>query len=806
MGKMTDSSSMMHVSLISNFAGAVPPGTMIVLNDADYILAAKKIRDSAVQKKSAEIWVQKKAHYAWLQAFAKSVDLPIEFEEKTPRLILADLWQVTIPDWLEDKQVTEQNLLDIKLPEQKYDDFINTMLAALLGECFTKNKLIVKDIPALLNIALPDTKLLFHQYPVLHRCLEQKCVQWQKTSNEPWIGKICAALQKDPDLLWQDLSLWLILSGYPEKLLAFELPPHRIALVQQLPPEKLNALQLNDVAVEKATQQVNIFLNDVKKEIKTTQDLEKIISRCSGKLNTEFVSITQILHDAPLLVDKKLLESINQKFASCPGVSTIKLSALDSLIVPDTPSIIYDEQHRDAVFWKDWTIKEYIPYRNWLVENNKKNIEVENLVSCFSDWYIENYTDIHQEIDTSLVHLLSSWSDKISNDKLSLVIVVDCLPFTYFPLLVKAFHERGFYKHEQDVRFAPLPSNTETCKTLLFSGDWHVDKKLGYSKIIDQRVKTSWPEKNAVYLSGLHTMAALNISDEGSTVYVLNYIPSDEIMHSNPGLKGMTYEDELFNCFIKLAESTQSFIQRTQKASSDISIYVTTDHGATKIIESEKENFDSTIVNDIFENPKHRFAAIDKNQADNIPDNLWDIGYRFNQPFGNSDVTYFIPQGHKTAGTKKKAKGYVHGGATPEEIIVPVAIFKTIESKWTEPLGRFVNINIDPASQAAVFHIQRLEEIVIAIQNPNIEHLRVVRAEIMKPEASELRMFNPFKIDHKNEKQLKIKCYFNKAAINENKLSIRFIYQYGEGESELILSLKSIFKTAMTGGFSLKNL
>lgn len=806
MRKMTDSSSMMHVSLISDFTGSIPPGTMIVENDGDYILAAKKICDSAVQKKPVKIWVQKKAHYTWLQAFAQSVDLPIEFQEKTPRLILADLWQVTIPEWLKDKQVIEQNLLDIKLPEQKYDDFVNAMLAALLGECFFKNKLTVKDIPALLNIALPDNKLLFHRYTVLHRCLEQKCVQWQKTSNEPWMEKICAALQKDPELLWQDLSLWVILSGYPEKLLAFELAPHRMALVQKLPPEKLNGLQLNDVAVEKASQQVNIFFNDVKKEVKASQDLEKIISCCSGKLRIEFVSLTQILQNAPLLVDKKLLESINQKFASCPGVSTIKLSALNSLIVPDTPSIQSDVQHRDVFFWKDWTIKEYIPYRRWLVENNKENIEVENLVCCFSDWYIENYTDIHQKIDNSLVHLLSSWSDQISNDKLSLIIVVDCLPFTYFNLLVKAFHARGLYKHEQGARFAPLPSNTETCKTLLFSGDFHVDKNSNYRKIIEQRVKTSWPEKKAVYLSGLQTMAELNISDEESAVYVLNYIPSDEIMHSNPGLKGMTYDDELFSCFIKLAESAQSFIQRAQNVSSDISIYVTTDHGATKIIESERENFDSTIVNDIFENPKHRFAAIDKNQADNIPDNLWDIGYRFNQPFGNSDVTYFIPQGHKTAGTKKKATGYVHGGATPEEIIVPVAIFKTIESKWKEPLGRFVNINLDPASQAAVFHIQRLEEIEIEIQNPNIEPLRVVRAEIVKPDAAELRMFNPCEIDNKSENQLKIKCYFNKAAINANELSIRFIYQYGEEERELIFSLKSIFKTAMTGGFSLKNL
>lgn len=803
---MTDSSPIMRVNLISDFTGDIPSGTMIVRDDPDYILAVKKIRDSAVHKKPGEIWVKQKAHYIWLQSFVKSVDLQVEFKEKTPRLILGDLWDVTIPDWLNDKQVIEQHLLDINLPEQKHGNFINAILAALLGECFAKDKIIVKDIPALLSIALPDNKSLFQQYPVLHRCLEQKCIQWQKESNEPWMGKICSALQKNPELLWQDMSLWLLLSGYPEKLLAYELSPYRIALVQLLPTKKLTALQLHDVAVEKASQQINIFFNDVGKEVKTTKDLEKIISCCSGKLHKEFIKLKQILCNVSSLIESTHLENIKQKFASCPGISAIELSKLDSLIVPDVPFILSDGQHGDELFWRNWTIKEYIPYRNWLVANNSENIEVENSVSCFSDWYIENYTDIHQNLEISLVHLLSSWSDRISEDKISLIIVVDCLPFTYFPLLIKAFHGRGFYQHEQTARFAPLPSNTYTCKTLLFSGNWHVDQKLNYRKIIDNRVKASWPEKNAVYLSGLPAMTQLNISDEESAVYALNYTPSDEIMHSDPGSKGMTYDDELFSCFVKLAETVKSFILQAPNVSSDTRIYLATDHGAAKILESERKNFDSSIVNNIFKDSKHRFAAIDKDLADDIPDNLWDIGYRFNQPFGHSDITYFIPQGHKTAGVRKQAKGYVHGGATPEEIIVPAAIFKTIESKWKEPLGRFVDIKLDPASQAAVFHVQRLEEIEISIQNPNSESLRVIRAEIVKPEASELRIFNPCKIDPNSENQLKIKCYFNQAAINIKEFSIRFIYQYGEKQGEVMLSLKAIFKTAMTGGFSLKNL
>ena len=129
------------------------------------------------------------------------------------------------------------------------------------------------------------------------------------------------------------------------------------------------------------------------------------------------------------------------------------------------------------------------------------------------------------------------------------------------------------------------------------------------------------PKKNGVYLPNLQAMASLTIPEGESAVCVLNYTPSDELMHSIPATKGMTYEDELFNCFTKLAEATHSFVQSSQKNSSDVSVYVVTDHGATRILESEQKNFESNIVKDLFENSKHRYAAMDKEDADNIPDN-----------------------------------------------------------------------------------------------------------------------------------------------------------------------------------------
>ncbi len=250
----------------------------------------------------------------------------------------------------------------------------------------------------------------------------------------------------------------------------------------------------------------------------------------------------------------------------------------------------------------------------------------------------------------------------------------------------------------------------------------------------------------------------------------------------------------------------RSFLQSSRKNSEGASVYVVTDHGATRIMASERKRLESTTVNDLFENGKHRFAAIHKRDVSSIPDNLWDMGYQFSPPFVDSDFTYFIPRGHKTAGTQKGAAGYVHGGATPEEVIVPVAVFKEVESQWREPKSRFIGLKLDPGSNAAVFHVQRIAGIEVAIQNSNPDPLRIVRVEIIKPESSEVREFNPCEIDGHKEKRFNIKCYFKNSATRENELLLRAVYRYGEAERELLLSLKSTFKTAMTGGFSLKNL
>ena len=270
-------------------------------------------------------------------------------------------------------------------------------------------------------------------------------------------------------------------------------------------------------------------------------------------------------------------------------------------------------------------------------------------------------------------------------------------------------------------------------------------------------------------------------------------------------LKDTTYEEELYRLFARLADLAKRLFDDWQGKSEDLSLYVMTDHGATRILDAEKMSFDSKVVNKLFPDEKHRFSRVDKAEADKIPQNLWSLGYRFNQPFKNEDLVYFIPRGHNTVKRPKKEKGYVHGGATPEEVIVPAAIFKPVKPTWKILSARFLNPKINRETGKAVFYIQRVIPIEIEVQNPNPEPVQIVQVDVLSPDTEVKACTRPY-IEAGKEGTIQIDCYVNKSALENEELVVQFTYEIAGEKSTRDLTQVAEFKSALTGGFSLKDL
>lgn len=792
------------ISYVGDLSSSPPIDVFLVESDKDYVTACHKLAQCIITNATIKIWVRTKNHFTWLRDFTGQINCPSSFEEKTSRLVLAELWNVTVLDWLTDAEILENKLLDMEVDSQYQTLFEYRFLTKMLGSVFQPDLLTTDRIVEVIrSLVSEEAEQAFEKYPILSRCLSFKCQQWTDNSKEAWVKDICELLHSNPSQLWHWLSLWSGLHSYPERYLEFVLTPDQIHIVRQVPAAAVETLPLERAATEQIETQIEAFFGEIGKQINSSADFLKVLGKTSGRFISEYQFITKILKDNNFSPTREDLQKVQEKFKACPGVSETQLISLIYLAKPDYPTIVSVEKEPAANDWITWAAKEYIPYRNWQLHTNNYDEKLEQTIKAFSDWYIHEYTSIQQDPELSLVHCLRDISINKTENEFILILLIDCLPMNYLEFLNSALRNVGFNRHNLSHRFAVLPTTTEYNKAALLSGDWVVQTE-SYENTLKTRSLSDWDNRTTVYHGNLKSLSEMKIPDKPS-ITVLNYIDIDEVLHSDVESKNTTYEEELDRLCKRIAESVQRLCQEWNGPRENFSVYVITDHGACRILEEEKQSFDSEVVNKLFANEKYRYAAVSEDHIDKIPDNLWDIGYRFKQPFTVENTTYFLPKGHNTVRRARSVKGHMHGGATPEEVIVPMALYKPVKVARKIPSVRFLKLDMVKETGIAKFYIQRVVTLEIEIQNPNSTDLNIMRASIISP-AADLKNCETPSIPPGNAKIMKMGCYFKKESLDKHNLEIEIVYEIAGEQYVLPVTLESEFKSALSSGFSLKDL
>jgi hypothetical protein len=377
------------------------------------------------------------------------------------------------------------------------------------------------------------------------------------------------------------------------------------------------------------------------------------------------------------------------------------------------------------------------------------------------------------------------------------------LPLLFMELLDEALRNVGLNRYTQEYRFAPLPTTTEYGKPLLLSGKWTGYEK-DYAGILKTRSKSSWNNRKTLYLSNLKTLADLEPPAEPAIAF-LNFMEFDELLHSDVLEKNSTYEMEFRLIAARLSETLRRIAEAQAGMKQSLRVHVVTDHGACQILEEEKKSFDATVVDKLFPDEKHRYAMVNEDDANSIPDSLWSIGYRFKRPFISEDIVFFLPRGHNTVKHPKKGSYFVHGGVTPEEVLVPAAVYKTEKAELKRPSVRFLDLDINEETGLAQFFVQRLVSLDLEIQNPNDTGIRIVRFGVLSP-ATDLKEFETPEIDAEKAAVSRLDCYFEKSALSENSLVIEISYEISGETRSVTEEIESEFRSALKSGVSLKDL
>jgi len=800
-----ENTNQLSVSYIGDLAHTPPDDVLLVEHDEDYVQVCHVLSHAAMSGAGLKVWVRSKNHFTWLRDFTEQIGFPAGFREMTARLILADRWNVRVPDWLTDAEVLGNSLLrmDVGFREQQMG-FADCLLTHLLGSAFQSDALGAENLVEVLKaLTGAEAKADFRKYPVLHRCLRDKCEQWAQQSREAWVSEACLLLQGDVGALWQWLSLWACLHTYPERLLEYVLTPKQVVFVRKIPVGAVDDLPLEPSAREQSLTQIEVLFEGVREQVTSSEEFRKIVGWTSGRLIQEYRFVSSLLNGNLFSPSKEDVQVVQVKFRSCPGVSGSEMTSLDTCVMPSRPTLLGPEEERTWQEWVQWTTKEYAPYRSWQVRNNHYDEGLERTVARFSEWFVEEYASIHKDPDLSLTHCLSNLSLSGPEGGLSIVLLIDCLPVTFMPLLDAALRNVGFSRHALHYRFAALPTDTKHNKPHLLSGEWQTTSG-DYTAILRTRTVADWNGRQVIYLSNLKALSEMEAPQEPAIV-VLNFTDGDELLHSDVESKNTTYEEELYRLFARIAESVSRLSKEWAGAKEHFNVHIVTDHGACRILEEEKRSLDSTVVNKLFADEKHRFAAVDDKQMAAVPDNLWELGHRFRQSFTLDDQVFFLPSGHNTVRRAGRAKGYLHGGVTPEEVIVPTATYKLVRADWQIPAARFLNLNLSKETGRAEFYIQRVVALQIEMQNLNPVDIQIFRASVTFPD-TDLKGCGTVVVPAGSVNTLQMDCYFKRAALGENNLEIEINYELSGESYTLPLTLECEFKSAMSRGFSLRDL
>lgn len=181
-----DNAKQISVSYIGGLAHTLPEDVLLVERDEDYVRACRELSATDASTSGLKVWVRSKNHFAWLRDFTGQIGCLSFFSEKTPRLVLAEKWNVTLPDWLTDAEVLDQGLLNLDVkPQAGQTSFSNRLLKHFLGSAFEEDAFNANDLVDVIKVLVSaDAKAAFKQYPVLYRSLESKCETWAQRSKE----------------------------------------------------------------------------------------------------------------------------------------------------------------------------------------------------------------------------------------------------------------------------------------------------------------------------------------------------------------------------------------------------------------------------------------------------------------------------------------------------------------------------------------------------------------------------------------------------------------------------------------------
>jgi hypothetical protein len=601
-------------------------------------------------------------------------DKYVDLRYCTPRGRLEERWGLSIPTDVKDNDILSSGLLSEEVSTHEGQSFWDAILGHFYGNAFTFKTFPLASLPTLL-VQLDDAKLKIVSGKALAVwALRDRLDQWEHLATSEAVRTLIRRLGSEPGKLRRDLALYKILANYPpqlgEKVLGSIWATLRKAHVQ---PED-SQVSSNDIHT--LLPDIDYYLTEARSAVASSEDLAVLVSQVSGHLLTEFNTIEELIREHPEWVTPELLRRIEQRFRPIePGVRKL-MSGLRQLVPPPVPPAPLATW--SAGEWLDWVRNSYMPFYSWLDHQGKQDDTLAGYAATFADWFYENFIQIKNgQPELFAFSALYAERDRMSaSGSVVVVLVLDNMNFSYFEDLSRLLNQQGFSLEESRPLLSLVPTATEVGKGGVISGrgdqiDIGADR---YPKLIEEEWNPILQGKQAIYLPNVGELQQLRALKHD--IYFLNYLPTDKVLHDDNRDTGRPHAEMVHDALAALVEATAEFGHRFG-IEDRLLVYVVSDHGSTRIGRHVVNVLDKAFFKKVALDQHHRYIALTDEQFAQLPQVADVQCYRIDRHTFKTNKNYLAAREYYRF-VETTGNFYVHGGLTPEEVVVPFARFSRV--------------------------------------------------------------------------------------------------------------------------------
>lgn len=762
------------------------PQVKTVESIADYVPACLLIRQTlrAKQKTKLELLVHHKTVGAWLREWLKPYgsDL-VQVKAYTACDALEDRWGIQIPLEYE-REIVRSGLLDINVTPREGQSFENVVLESFYHDFFAYPSFPSSQFARLLNQVDASRWTTNSKRPLVARIFHQRLDQWSKKETNEARKELINRLSRDISSLRQSFATYKVLRDYPSsfaaKVMGDSLDLFRKANID---PTRLT---LEDIDLGSVVTEIEYYLNQQRSAITDPEAFYILLNQMSGYLLVEFNFIDKFLRNKADWLTTDLMRQIERRFAPLRQGLGSRFARLRNLIVvnaPPEPDLTWG-----PTAWLLWAVNQYMPHHRWLELQRRYDETSANNAAAFADWFYENFVDLKHGSPENFAFsaLYRDRQSFVDNNKIALVILLDNFNYVFFSDLKRIFNQHDVSLASEQPVFSLPPSATEVGKASLVAvtGDLTNIHTKDYGKLVSDvwNKILEKNEKSAEYLSSIGELQ--NLTECKHDLYFLNYLPVDEALHESSMKIGMDHSERVLGLLETLVESIVEFAHRFS-IEKQLVVYVISDHGSTRISKDVVNVLDKKFYKYIADLQHHRYVTLSKEQLDAIPQSVQAQCYIIDREKFKTNANYLAARRYyRFVDTDEDF--YVHGGLTPEEIIVPFARFIFQPLSVIVPTLRLLNNQFR-------YSIKSILEFELG--NPNDFPLENLGIRLIDIEAEEAFVDT---LPAKNNTQIAFQAIFRKELKTGNNRDISVLIQY-DCQGRTIDPVQNTFAISLKG-------